>query len=384
MLTKRDTINELILQPTPFCNINCKYCYLPLRSEKARMSEDVLAAAFRLLRSQLVGDRLAVVWALGEPMSLPIDFYECAIAIAREAAPPGLAVRHGFQTNATLVTPEWCEFFKREDVAICVSVDGPRELHDANRVTRAGAGTYEKAMEGIRLLRSYGLEVKAISVISHDSLKLPDELFRFFEDSGIASIGLNMESIVGVNERSSHQCEGSEEQVRAFLIRIFQLFEQSEKVSFLREYNPALVPLFKKLAPRSAIAKPIFHQVCVDWRGNATLFSPALLNMKHPRYGDFILGNLCRDSIESMVTSEKFERLRADIDQGVEQCWNECAYFSVCGGGLPAHKLFENGSFASTETLNCRLTRKVLMDAFISVHGARQAAVAPAPDQRNV
>ena len=383
MLGKRDTINELILQPTPFCNIDCKYCYLPLRGEKARMSEAVLAATFRLLRSELVQDRLAVVWAIGEPMSLPIDFYEKALAIARDAAPPSLEIRHGFQTNATLVTPEWCEFLKRENIAVCVSIDGPRELHDANRITRAGTGTHEKAMQGIGLLRSHGIEVKAIAVVSHDSLKYPEELFRFFENCGIASIGLNIESIVGVNERSSHQCEGSENEVGAFLTTIFRLFERSEKITFLREYNPDLVPLYKKPTPRDEIARPIFHQVCVDWRGNATLFSPPLLNMKHPRYGDFALGNLCRTSIEAMVTTEKFKRINAEINEGIERCWEECAYFSVCGGGLPAQKLFENGSFASTETLNCRLTRKVLMDAFIAVHGAREAQGA-ARDHRNV
>lgn len=380
MTNQCDTINELILQPTPFCNIDCKYCYLPLRNRAVRMSDAVMTAVFeRIFNSPLAGDHLSVVWAVGEPMSLPIDFYEQAMAIARAAKPTHLSIRHGFQTNATLVTPEWCRFLKDQDIAACVSLDGPRYLHDSCRVTRSGLGTYDKAVEGVRLLVEHGIEVKAIVVISHPSLGFPEEIFRFFEAHGIASLGINFERIAGVNEQSSHARAGSDALVRSFLTSFFRLFQQSKTIKFLREYNPALIPLFKQPVPRADIAKPLYHQVCVDWLGNATLFSPTLLNMKHKRYGDFILGNLCHDSIESLVQSDKFLRIANEINDGVEQCWRECAYFSVCGGGLPANKLFENGSFATTETLDCRLTRKLLMDVFMAVSQEQPAEAGSPP-----
>ena len=50
-------------------------------------------------------------------------------------------------------------------------------------------------------------------------------------------------------------------------------------------------------------------------------------------------------------------RMLADIDAGVAMCRERCEYFSGCGGGEPVNKLAENGSFASTETTYCRLTK---------------------------
>jgi len=52
-----------------------------------------------------------------------------------------------------------------------------------------------------------------------------------------------------------------------------------------------------------------------------------------------------------------FVRMLAEIDEGVKRCRECCEYFSVCGGGEPVNKLAENGSFASTETIYCRLTK---------------------------
>jgi uncharacterized protein len=49
--------------------------------------------------------------------------------------------------------------------------------------------------------------------------------------------------------------------------------------------------------------------------------------------------------------------MTADIDAGIALCRDRCEYFSVCGGGEPVNKLFENGSFASSETVYCRMTK---------------------------
>ena len=108
-----------------------------------------------------------------------------------------------------------------------------------------------------------------------------------------------------------------------------------------------------------------FAIVSVDWRGNLSTFSPELLGLAHERYGDFTLGNVRTDSLDSIMASPHFAALRRDIAEGVEQCRRTCAYFRFCGGGAPVNKLSENGSFASTETLFCRLTRQVMLDVVL-------------------
>src|SRR5262249_23724689 len=108
-----------------------------------------------------------------------------------------------------------------------------------------------------------------------------------------------------------------------------------------------------------------FAIVSVDWKGNVSTFSPELLGLTHEQYGDFTLGNVRVDSLDTILASRRFASLCEDIESGVERCRQTCAYFRFCGGGAPVNKLSENGSFASTETLYCRLTRQAMLDVVL-------------------
>ncbi len=119
----------LVLQPTPFCNLDCTYCYLPDRDSKRRMSDATLNRVFQFVFSSgIVEQGFTVVWHAGEPMVLPVAYYERAIEIAGAHNPGGVQVRHSFQTNGVLIDDAWCDFFKRHHVNVGVSIDGPAFL----------------------------------------------------------------------------------------------------------------------------------------------------------------------------------------------------------------------------------------------------------------
>src|SRR5262249_9071329 len=138
-------------------------------------------------------DGLSVVWHAGEPMVLPVSFYEKAFRLVDRLKPAGLTVTHSFQTNGTLITDEWCRFFSDEHVGVGVSIDGPKRLHDRNRVTRSGQGTFDKAIAGIRLLHKHRVPFHVISVLSAESLAAPDEMFEFYVGEGIEHVCFNVE-----------------------------------------------------------------------------------------------------------------------------------------------------------------------------------------------
>ena len=131
----------LVLQPSAFCNLDCDYCYLPHRTDRARMPLDRLDRVMaEVMASGLAGDAMSVVWHAGEPMAVPRTWYEDAFEIvARHAG--RRRVTHHFQTNGVLIDAAWCAFFLRHGVRVGVSVDGPAPLHDLHRRTRDGRGT---------------------------------------------------------------------------------------------------------------------------------------------------------------------------------------------------------------------------------------------------
>jgi uncharacterized protein len=354
------TIELLVVQPTPFCNIDCTYCYLPNRSSKAVVSKQTLVNLFsQVFASGWVRDCLSVVWHAGEPLVLPREFYRDAFRTIDRLKPPGLAVTHAFQTNGTLIDEAWCAFFAKEQVNVGVSIDGPRHFHDQNRLTRAGRGTFDKTIAGIRLLRRTEVPFHVISVLSSRSMAASREMFDFYVEEGIEEVCFNVEESEGDHVSRSFADAGIESAYYHFLSEFWQLSANHPgRISFIREIEHTIRQVIRPNdAPFSNQLVEPFVVTSMDWAGNISTFSPELLGLKNADYGDYLLGNINRDALIDLPDRPNLARMLKDIQAGVRMCQETCQYFSVCGGGEPVNKLAENGTFASTETRYCRLTK---------------------------
>lgn len=369
----------LVIQPTPFCNLDCHYCYLPDRQNTKRISAATLDRLFqRVFESQLVRGGFTVVWHAGEPLVLRPSFYREAFALAARRNRADVVIGHAVQTNATLIDQEWCDFIKRHGVRIGVSVDGPEFLNDRYRTTRRGAGTYQRVMRGIANLQRNDIPFHVITVLTRESLDYPDELYAFYVEHGIDQVGFNIEEIEGPNQRSSLAAPESERRYREFLARFYDLAVRRQPPLHVREFDSAVAAILAAEGdpPRLQETAP-FAIISVDCDGNFSSFSPELLGLPSDEYGDFVLGNVHTDAFATAAQSPRFEAIDAAIGAGIERCRATCGYFRVCGGGAPANKYFENGSFDSTETLFCRFTRQAMVDVLLDKLQPPAAAVQP-------
>ena len=376
----------LILQPTPFCNIACDYCYLPQRDSKARMSLATVRAAARRLRDDgLLGAQLTVVWHAGEPLAMPVAFYAEAFAVIAAEIGAHCEVSHAIQTNATLIDDAWCALFKAHGVRIGVSVDGPAALHDRHRRTRAGKGTFEAVLRGMARLRAHGIAFHAIAVVTAATFAHADAFVDFFEQQGVHDLGCNFDEAEGAHLRSS--LAGQEAAHAAFVEHLLERSIASEGRLRMREIATALqlmkapLPMWTwrgEAFPDNAQVLP-FALVTVAHNGDFATFSPELLGQPNAAFGDFILGNVEREGYLEAAQLPHFALLWQAIMQGTRACAQTCRHFGFCGGGAPANKLYENGDLASTETLYCRTMVKRPFDAVLRrlEHDANASAAAP-------
>ncbi len=341
------------------------------------MSEATLNRVFQFVFSSgIVQQGFTVVWHAGEPMVLPVAYYERATEIAGAYNPGGLRVGHSFQTNGVLIDDAWCEFFKAHNVNVGVSVDGPAFLHDRNRKTRKGGGTHGRVMEGIRKLQSRGVRFHVISVLTGESLDYADELYDFYVENEIREVAFNIEEVEGPHASSTLGAAGVESRFRRFISRFFDLVARDEMAISVREFD-SLIPMIlgaggddfpptQENAPGAILS--------IDCDGNFTSYSPELLGLTSSHYGDFAIGNVNTDTLASAMSGEKFRNMSNDIARGLSKCRETCEYYSLCGGGAPVNKYFENGSFDSTETMFCRLNRKAIVDVIVEKLGRPQVA----------
>jgi uncharacterized protein len=369
----------LVLQPTPFCNIDCSYCYLSNRRSTARMSLETLALACqRVFESPRLGRQLEVAWHGGEPLAVPLPWYEDAIALMAERRPASLELIHRFQSNGVLMNADWARFFARTGARVGLSIDGPADLHDANRRTRRGQGTHDKAMRAVRLLQEHGLPFHVITVLTGPALDDPERLFEFYLENGIKEVGFNIEEIEGANARSSLAGGGVEAKYRAFIKRFFELVWEAPGLLKVREFEGALGHLLSDEAVRDEQNSP-FAIVSVGHDGTISTFSPELLGARHARFDSFAFGHLAQHRLVDIEHAAAFRAISGEIRRGVEACERSCRYFRWCGGGAPANKLFETGRFDATETMHCRLTRQAVLDAVIAGLEARGGTAASRP-----
>jgi uncharacterized protein len=343
------------------------------------MSEATLSKLFRRVFEEATDKRpISFVWHSGEPLVLPIDYYRTAFAIAEEENKSFQRVySHGMQTNATLLDSNWASFLSENSVSICVSLDGPAYVHDRVRVDRRGKGTHRDVMTGVRALQAAQLPFSVICVLTYASLAHADDLYDFFVDSGIRSIAFHIDEIEGPYKSSSFAKEGAIQSYFQFHRSFLDRVERGGHCLEVREYTRVFgVIAANRTSDFIEGTNRPFDVLSVDWKGNFSTFSPELLDTRDTKFSDFVIGNVCDTTFDLAKSSDPFLTMNQDIQTGVEMCKKQCEYWQFCGGGSPANKYFETGSFRVTETLFCRVHVKALVD---SVLGHIESRIPQAP-----
>ena len=381
------SLRYVVVQPTPFCNIDCGYCYLGNRSAKDRMSFETLERVFdQILTSVWANPNIQVIWHAGEPLTLPRTYYDRAFEIISRLAGDRIKVGHGFNSNGTLIDDDWCDFFLRHDAAIGLSIDGPAQIHDRNRLTRSGRGTFDQAARGLRLLKQRGVPFYVISVLTLQSLGMADELYDFYKAEGVPRVCFNVEEIEGVHRRSTLEADEAQLEFERFLRRFWNRMLEDRGGIWVREFDHMIKEIMKN--PEAPVVRTLsdpFVHLSVDWQGNFSTFSPELLGQASEAFGNFVLGNLTSGSLADAAETPLFRRLDDEIRRGVTNCRQSCEYFDVCGGGAPTNKFWETGSFTATETMFCRLMKKAVANVALDIiDGLVADGVDPSQDAPSV
>lgn len=367
-----------VLQPTSLCNLNCSYCYVPDRRNALLMSEEVVkaAASFVLKAAPRGQTEFRFLWHAGEPLAAGIDFYKRAFAAIDDLLPHGASVRHSIQTNGTLVTVDWCRLLQAYNVSVGISIDGPRRLHDANRVAWSGRGSHERTMRGLELLRAHGFNPAAICVLTPIALECPDEIYDFFRQQNFPSVGFNVEESEGTHPRSRH-LDSTDSELRGkyvrFMRRLWERWSADRGALRVREFERELAMICDLQESADFVATPDevipFANITIRRDGAISTFAPELASTRSRKYDDFVVGNVLFDEPADVLQGDALRKLQRDVERGRKACKLTCAYFALCGGGFQSNRIAEHGTLEATATSTCRVHRMALTDVVLSKLG---------------
>ena len=306
----------LVVQPTPFCNLDCSYCYLADRSNPDRMSFDTLRKTLeRTIESGLVSDRFTLVWHAGEPLTVGVGYFKEAVKIVSEVVGDSATVRHSIQTNGVLIDDDWCDFFIERKVNIGVSIDGPAAIHDRYRKTRNGKGTHARTLRGIEKLKSRDIKFHTISVLTDVALSAPVEMFDFFLELAPDRCCFNIEEQEGINQLTSLSKYDGKSQVKAFFMKLMALNAANGFPLSVRELDGALGVIQgwkpdqeSELSNHCQEINP-FRIITVDINGNFSTFSPELIDALDESNQNFTIGNIQDTGFREAAAGYRFRKI---------------------------------------------------------------------------
>jgi len=380
-------VELLVLQGTPLCNLNCGYCDLSIESRKQSHSMPIHTAVrlFEQLQTlDLLADKVSIVWHSGEPLTLPIDYYEDAInaLLAKNENHPTAKPRKlsfDFQTNGTLINQDWCDFFKSHEhhLRLGVSCDGPKALHDNARLNWSGRGSHNLTVRGMDLLAANGIPYNAIAVVTDATLDEVDAFYNFFNERS------NELTDFHFNILANHQDGGdtigytNEDAIRyaEFYRRLISISENNTDHSLIvRNFSQTLGRIIAAGSERPpnfvSLATAPLRQLNCDAYGNITTFYAGLDKGYLPdAFGDgdgLSLGNINGRSLEKMLNEAKLGIMMSAFKDSHDHCMKTCDYYEVCTGGFELTQLSEKQSFSAGETTECLIHVKTLVDELVT------------------
>ncbi len=179
---------HILAKPTgAICNLNCQYCFFLSKEElypnsRFRMSDDLLQAYLAQLIDSHQTPEVTVAWQGGEPTLMGLEFYRKAVEYEKRLNKPNTTIQNTMQTNGTLLNDEWCTFFRENNFLIGLSLDGPREMHNAYRVDKHDNPTFDDVMRGLRLLQKHNVDYNILTTVNSANADNPLDVYRFLRD----------------------------------------------------------------------------------------------------------------------------------------------------------------------------------------------------------
>lgn len=337
------------------CNLACKYCYyleknkLYPTAQRHLMSDEMLEQFTREYIEAQTMNQVLFTWHGGEPLLRSIDFYRKALSLQQKYA-GGRRIDNVIQTNGTLLTDEWCEFFAQNHWLVGLSIDGPQPDHDHYRLTAAGKPSWKKVMQGIKLQKKHGVEWNAMAVVNAYNANHPLEFYRIFKENGCQFLqftpiverltrhedGRTLASLADKDEISLSEASVAPEQWGYFLCAIFDEWVRKDVGKIFVEIFDCTLANWMGISPGiCAYSKECGHAGVMEHNGD-------IYSCDHFVFPEYKLGNIRDHSLIDMLYGEQQQEFSRLKHSSLPRQCKECDMEFACHGECPKNRFMKD------------------------------------------
>ena len=337
------------------CNLDCSYCYyldkaMQYGGREAVMSDALLEEYIRQYVEANAVDTVTFCWHGGEPLLLGLDFYKKAMELQKRYS-HGKKIVNTIQTNGTLLNAEWCRFFRNNKFLVGISIDGPKDIHDAFRHDRRGRPTWDRVMASVKLLKEYKVEFNTLSVVTSKSEGRGKEIYEFFKSIGSHYMQF-LPAVEHVVDRPEFrrpvivppEAEGarlapwsvSAKGYGQFLCDIFDTWANGDIGEYYVQMFDATLAQYCHVQPGvCSMCETCGDCLVVEHNGD-------VYNCDHFVYPSYLLGNIKESPLAGIYSDPKRFRFGVAKRSSLPKECMKCEYYFACRGECPKHR-FEKG-----------------------------------------
>jgi len=350
----------LYLLLTDICNLQCRYCYIegamPANYSFSMMSEETAIKAINLfarLISRNPEDRRfghpVIIFYGGEPLLNKKVFLASLNEIDRlkKSSKLPLNLSISLVTNATLVDEEIVDAIVEKGVLVAVSLDGPKDLHDANRIFANGKGTFQAVLKNMQWLQKAGANMGISCTISRTNVDQLEEVLKWLiSEFRIKSLGFNiLIDSPGVLQADENYAQKASEKI-------------IECYKIAREKGVYEERILRKIKP---FIKKYFHLADCGACGNQIVITPkGKIGPCHAYASSnrFFPGHIDDPNFDPFQDPVFIEWSRRS-PFNIQKC-QFCNAIGLCGGGCPYNTELKLGSIWEVDPNFCIHSKKIL------------------------
>lgn len=334
----------LLIKPvSSSCNMRCKYCFYFDQADHREidnygvMSDSTLKAIVKKSFDYSTGE-VSFAFQGGEPTIAGIDYYKRFLLLVDKYNTKGLRVNLSIQTNGLNLNNDWAEFLSKNRFLVGLSLDGDRNIHNANRVDFRGNGTYNKVIKASELLREYNIDFNILSVVTKVLARSAEKVYQSFKDRDFRYIQF-IPCIGDIHGEVRDYSLGYEDYGN-FLVKVYDLWERdiyNRRFVSIRYFDNLLLILANYQPEACSMRGACSPNLLVESDGS-------LFPCDFYALDKWNIGNINSLSIEDAFTSSVLKSFISSSTEIGDEC-NSCKYLRICRGGCRRYKSQKNSDY---------------------------------------
>lgn len=335
-LTASKAVHILYLSVVNSCNLACQYCYVEKKGDESNIeymsieTADIAIEKFSNYIKKTGIKDAKIIFFGGEPLLN----YQVIVYAINKIRTQNVGIKLAIVTNGVLLSKEIINYFVDNQVEIGISLDGPKDINDSQRVYKGSSqrSVYESVIDKIAYLHEVNADFCISVTLTMQSLRNRCRITKWLKSININKVFFNLFHF--------SKCENDEwkqyyESVGSYITDFYRctqnLHIRNERLC--RELDVCTRKVFKFGECASIGA----NQITIKPNGDICV-CPG-----YTKSNNYILGNICNLEFNNLLSSDEFSFWVNRSPIFNDECIN-CEALFICGGGcsMQAESLFDN------------------------------------------